>query len=129
AQSLATLERHDEALEWAGLARELAAEDDNAAQMVWRQVTAKLLARRGAHSEAVALARETVEFTTRTDMVCWNAEALLDAAEALTLAGCAEESQRHVEDAVRLFETKGNIVMAERARARLAAASGTTAVS
>jgi class 3 adenylate cyclase/tetratricopeptide (TPR) repeat protein len=125
AQSLATLGRYDEALEWAGVTRELAADDDNVAQIAWRQVTAKVLARRGAHSEAVGLARETVEFTTRTDMVCWNAEALVDAAEAFALAGHAEESDRHLADALRLFEAKGNTVMAETTRARIATIGAT----
>lgn len=43
--------------------------------------------------------------------------ALLDLAEVLVLAG--RDARAEVEQAVGLYERKGNVVMAERARARL----------
>jgi len=47
----------DEAETWAGRSRELGASDDLLAQMLWRQVQARVLARRGAGDEAERLTR------------------------------------------------------------------------
>ena len=49
AASLYALERLDEAEEWTRAAEELAPSDDIASQMLWRQVRAQVLARRGEH--------------------------------------------------------------------------------
>jgi hypothetical protein len=57
AQALYALDRLDEAETWAGRAAELGASADAYAQMLWRQVSAKLHARRGEHGEAELLAR------------------------------------------------------------------------
>ncbi|MDQ5821521.1 MAG: AAA family ATPase, partial [Actinomycetota bacterium] len=59
AQALYALDRLGEADAWAGRAAELGA-SDAFTQMLWRQVRAKVLARRGQHAEAESLAREAV---------------------------------------------------------------------
>ena len=79
---------------------------------------AKLLARRGELEEGERLAREAVALAAETDMLNAHAVALVDLAEVLTLAGKA--SRPELERALALYEQKGNLVMAERTRTKLA---------
>ena len=60
AASLYALARLDEAHEWTETAAGLAPKGDVSSQMLWRQVRARILARRGHHAEAEAFAREAV---------------------------------------------------------------------
>ena len=53
-----------------------------------------------------------------TDMLNAHADALLDLAEVLALAG--QDARAELEEAHALYERKGNLVMAERTRSRLA---------
>ncbi len=48
-----------------------------------------------------------------------HADALIDLAEVLTLAG--KDARPELEQALALYERKGNLVMAERTRARISA--------
>jgi hypothetical protein len=50
-------------------------------------------------------------------MVEWHAAALLSLAEVLTRAGRTAEARPCVEQAVEIYERKGDLVLAERARA------------
>jgi class 3 adenylate cyclase len=111
AESLLALGRLDEAETQTGLAEELAAPDDRLSQALWRQVKAKLEARAG-RPGAEALAREAVALIAETDMVDYHAHALADLAEVT--AGTSP-----LEEAIALFERKGNVVAAEHARAAL----------
>ena len=87
ARALYALDRLDEADAWAGRAAELGASDDAWTQMLWRQVRAKVLARRGEHAEAELLAREAVAICDETDMLNAQGDAYADLAEVLMLAG------------------------------------------
>src|SRR5262249_28055200 len=58
AQAYYELDRLEQADGWAGRASELGASDDKITQMLWRQVRARVLARRNEHEEAERLARE-----------------------------------------------------------------------
>jgi len=118
-QALCALGRYDEAEDWAEKARALGASDDVLTQMLWRQVRAEVLARRGEHAEAERLAREAVALGSETDMVNSRGDAHSDLAEVLELAARRDEAAVEVEKALALYERKGNIVMLERARARL----------
>ena len=109
-------ERYGEAEIWTELARDSAGTDDLDAAVSWQPVHAKILARRGALSEAEGLARETVERVQRTDSISRTADSLLALAEVLRIAGRAEAAQEVVQEAARLYESKGNIVSADRAR-------------
>ena len=60
AQALYALDRFEEADAEAARAAELGMSDDILNEMLWRQVRAKVLARRGEHAEAEQLAREAV---------------------------------------------------------------------
>ena len=87
AASLYALDRRGEADQWTLIAEELATGDDVASNMLWRQVRAKLLARRGEHAGAQRLAHEAVGLAEGTDMLTWHALALTDLADVYSCAG------------------------------------------
>ena len=88
--------------------------------MLWRQVKAKLLARRGEHAEAERLAREAVAIGEETDMLDAQGDVYADLAEVLLLTGKPEEAGAALEQARERYDRKGNRVSAQRARERLA---------
>jgi class 3 adenylate cyclase/tetratricopeptide (TPR) repeat protein len=118
-QALYQADRLDEAEAWANRAVELGGSDDAATQMLWRQVKAKVLARRGERVDAERLAREAVAIAEETDKTDWCATAHADLAEVLELAGEPEQAAAALERALALYERKGNLVLAQRTRARL----------
>jgi tetratricopeptide (TPR) repeat protein len=120
AQALYALDRLEEADAWAGRAAELGVSDDAQIEMLWRQVRAKVLARRGEHEEAERLAREAVAVGEDTDWLDGQGDAHADLAEVLALADRPQEAAGALEQALARYERKGNVVMAKRARARLA---------
>jgi tetratricopeptide (TPR) repeat protein len=119
-QALYALDRLEEADAWAGRAAKLGASDDALTQMLWRQLRAKVLARRDAHAEAERLAREAVAIGQDTDMLDAQGQAHADLAEVLLLAGKADEAATALEQALAHFERKGNLVSKQRAQTRLA---------
>jgi tetratricopeptide (TPR) repeat protein len=118
-QALYALDRLEEADAWAGRAAKLGASDDALTQMFWRQVRAKVLVRRGQHAEAERLAREAVAICEGTDMLDAQGNVYADLAEVLLLGGKPDEAAAALEQALERYERKGNLVMAERAHARL----------
>jgi tetratricopeptide (TPR) repeat protein len=108
-----------EAETWARKSAELGQRDDIITQMLWRQVQAKVRAHQGAFEEAEQLARQAVEYGEQTDMLVARGLTRLDLAEVLEAAGRGAEAAQELEEAHRLFEHKGDVVMADRARARL----------
>ena len=119
-QALYELDRLDEAGDCAVRGEELGAVDDIATQMLWRQLRGKVLARRGEHGEALRLAREAVRLGEPTDALGHRADSLCDLAEVLELAGRPDEAAAVLGQALTLYEQKGNLVLAERSRERLA---------
>jgi DNA-binding SARP family transcriptional activator len=111
--------RDDEAFEVSEVSRRATAPDDLSAGVQWRAVQAKLLARRGDAAAAEELAREAVALAEETDFLVLHADALMDLAELLRLADREGESQPFVEQALELYERKGHVVGASRARALL----------
>ncbi|HEY8815216.1 MAG TPA: adenylate/guanylate cyclase domain-containing protein [Candidatus Dormibacteraeota bacterium] len=82
-------------------------------------VRAKLLARRGEVARAAELAKAMVELAEREDNLNMHGHALMDLAEVLRLAGQTEESRRHIESALDVYDRKANVVSAAAARAVL----------
>ena len=78
------------------------------------------LAHLGRLDEAEPLARKALSYATGSDSVDVHANALLVLAEVLRLAGRHTEAAPPVKEAIALFELKGNVVSAARARAVLA---------
>ena len=111
--------RYEEAETWIRLARESAGSDDLDAAFAWRYVQAKVLARLGAVDEAEQLAREAVDIVARTDALNRHGDSLLALAEILHVLGNEDEALENIRGALRLYEQKGNIVSAERAKAML----------
>ena len=120
AQALYALDRLDEAEAAAGRSRETATSDDYNAQAFWRETQAKVLARRGDLTAAEELAREAVEIINRSDEINHQAQVRASFAEVLELAGRADDARSQLEQALALYEQKGNEVMTERARELLA---------
>jgi tetratricopeptide (TPR) repeat protein len=83
-------------------------------------VKAKVLAARAGYADAERLAREAVTLAAATDLLNVQADAYADFAEVLALAGKRDEAAAALWQALDRYDRKGNIVMAERTRARLA---------
>jgi class 3 adenylate cyclase/tetratricopeptide (TPR) repeat protein len=120
AQALYGLDRLEDAVVWAGRAAELGASDDAYTQMLWRQVRAKVLARRGENAEAERLAREAVAVCEATDMLDAQGDVYADLAEVLSLAGRPKDAVAALGQALGCYERKGNLVSTQRTQARLA---------
>jgi class 3 adenylate cyclase/tetratricopeptide (TPR) repeat protein len=120
ARALYALDRLEEADAWAGRAAELGVSDDAWTEMLWRQVRAKVLARRGEHAEAERLAREAVAICDETDMLDAQGDAYADLAEVLKFASKPTEAASALEQALERYERKESRVSAQRARERLA---------
>jgi tetratricopeptide (TPR) repeat protein len=110
----------EEARVWADRAAELAGVFDPFTHLAEMRVRAKVLARLGEDEIAEGLARECVALAQRTDFVNAQGDAHCDLAEVLTLVGKAEEGASALGQAQGCYERKGNLVMADRVRARLA---------
>ncbi len=88
--------------------------------MLWRQVRAKVLARRGEQAEAERLAREAVAIGETSDYLDAQGDAHGDLAEVLLLGGMPAEAGAALAEALARYERKGNLVAAARLQARLA---------
>ncbi len=118
-EALYALGRYDEARSLSEASERAAAADDVESQMCWRGVRAKTLAREGSIKAAEELAQQAVELARSTDFVNHLGNRLLDLAEVLRLTGRPNEAVAAVQEALRLYKQKGNIVSADKARALL----------
>jgi DNA-binding SARP family transcriptional activator/class 3 adenylate cyclase len=119
AQAVYAQGRFDEALVLAGVAEQLAAEDDVISQVFWRSVRAKVVARRGEDAEALELATHAVALIRTTDSPVTLARTLVDLAEVHSLAGRVDEAGEALREAVDLLESKENVVGARQVAKRL----------
>jgi class 3 adenylate cyclase/DNA-binding SARP family transcriptional activator len=117
ARVLVELGRDGEALKLTNESEELAAPDDPTAEVPWRGARARILARRRQAEDAERLAREGVALAERTDWLNLHGEALMDLADVLRLIGRLDEAAVAARNAAKVFDRKGNTVMASRARA------------
>jgi DNA-binding SARP family transcriptional activator len=113
--------RYDEAEQLIRECEEVARPNDVHSQILWRSMRAKVLARRGLLKEAEQLAREAVDFASKSDFYPAHADALMDLAEVLGLAGDTEGAANAVQEALHFYGLKGNVFAAGRARSQLAA--------
>jgi class 3 adenylate cyclase len=121
AEALYSQDRLEEAARFCRASQDAAATEDLSAQVEWRGVQSKILARSGRHKEAEALAREAVELVAHTDLLGHQGHALLDLAEVLSRTGERREADAAVRAALQLYEEKGDKVMAAQARSMLEA--------
>jgi class 3 adenylate cyclase/tetratricopeptide (TPR) repeat protein len=120
AEALYCLDRTGDAWHWTEVAEQSGAPDDVITQLLIRQVRAKLLARRGDDVEAERLARDAVALSDATDMLACKADARVDLAEVLTLAGRREQAAEALVTAEALYAEKGHLVGVARTQALLA---------
>jgi class 3 adenylate cyclase/tetratricopeptide (TPR) repeat protein len=109
--------RYDEADALTEECEQAARSNDIHAQIRWRAIRAKVMARKGEFDSADSLAREAVALAAESDFLNDHADALLDHAEVLRLGGRRAEASSTVESAVALYEQKGNVLSAGYARA------------
>jgi hypothetical protein len=95
------------------------ADDDVTTQVLARAIEAKLLARRNQLNEAEVVAREAVALAAETEYVDLRGGSLLALGEVLRLAGRSREGAETVQKALDLWEAKGNMRFAAKARALL----------
>jgi tetratricopeptide (TPR) repeat protein len=112
--------RYDDAFELLGAIEENPAPTDSEWLIKRTGVPARLLARRGRFDEAERLARQGVAVAANSEFVVLHADVLLDLAEVLRLAGRPDEADAATAEAVGIYERKGNVAAAERARAAIA---------
>jgi class 3 adenylate cyclase/tetratricopeptide (TPR) repeat protein len=111
--------RDEEALRLSEEAEEVGAADDLLTQLDWRALRARVLARRGKREEAEALAREAEALARQGDTIDVRAETLAAVSEVLQDVGKADEARTYLQEAVNLWEQKGNVASASPARNRL----------
>jgi ATP/maltotriose-dependent transcriptional regulator MalT len=109
----------DEALRLTEISQAAADLDDVDAQVGWRRVRARVLARRGSIPEAERLARAAVRLAEQSDALEIHGTALMVLAEVLRRAGRLQEAAQAIGQALRLYGQKGNLVLAARARSML----------
>ena len=96
--------------------RACAAPEDVVTQAMWRGVRAELLAAEGELAAADALAEEAWTLIAASDLLNDHADVLLARAEVLRLGRARRGGGRYQGGAVELYERKGNLVSAARAR-------------
>jgi len=116
--------KYADAERYAALAERITPPDDVSGVSLWRSVRAKLAAREGKFESAETLAREAAALLEHSDALDPRGKTLLDLAEVLALVGRREEAADEARRALELFETKGNLVAAEWARARVSELTG-----
>ena len=87
--------------------------------IIWRSTRAKVLGRRGEFEAALELANDAVAIASEGDFLPAHAGATEDLAKVLYMAGRRHEATAALAEAIRLYERKGNMLAAERARAFL----------
>ena len=112
--------RYEEAERFVAISEEIAPSDFSDLLNWLRSIKAKLLARDGDVVAAERLAREAVSAVEQRDAVNDHADRLMDLAEVLHIGRNESEAASATVRALKLYELKGNLAMATRARALLA---------
>jgi DNA-binding SARP family transcriptional activator len=115
ARALVATGKLDEAEELAKSASVAGKVDDFTEQVAWRQGLALVHARRGRPGPARRVAREAIELAARSDWLNLHAETLEDLAAVETSAERTGEASSALEEAIALYERKGNRAARERA--------------
>jgi ATP/maltotriose-dependent transcriptional regulator MalT len=108
--------RYEESARFAGECEHLASPDDVASQLLWRCVRGKLKARQGDADGAESLLSAAMGLIETSDHLDLQGTGLLDFAEIRELAGIPGDAAAFADRSARLFERKGNVVSALRAR-------------
>ncbi|MEX0698846.1 MAG: BTAD domain-containing putative transcriptional regulator [Acidimicrobiia bacterium] len=98
----------DQAADLAVMSSSRAPSQSVACQALWRSAHARVLAMSGSRLEAEALARDAVELVP-PDMLNLSAEVLVDLGEVLALCERRDRAAEVLQDAISVFEAKGNL--------------------
>jgi tetratricopeptide (TPR) repeat protein len=109
----------EHAATFASLSRQQAPAESVATQALWRAATARVLALRK-DTEAERLARQAIRLVP-PDMLNLRADLHLDLAETLPATGENDQARAVLDEATDLYERKGNLIGARRARGLTAA--------
>jgi ATP/maltotriose-dependent transcriptional regulator MalT len=90
--------------------RELAGPDDVDAQVLWRSSLGQCLAARGRQEEASVLLDEALELMAGTAAPMMRAQALTARAAVARMAEREDDARRDLDEAVAIYEAKGNVV-------------------
>ena len=123
AEALYEQEADDEAQRLTEVSEGAASDDDATSQIAWRVTRAKLLARRGELERAEELAREAVARADQTEWPNLRGSARTSLAEVLLAGGRPDEAARAAEEAVEIYDAKGNLPAAAGARDLVSAAA------
>jgi DNA-binding SARP family transcriptional activator/class 3 adenylate cyclase len=122
ARALAAQHRYPETIEYTKASEAAARPNDVFANITWRSVRAYALAHQdGRQQEALSLGREAVTVAAQSDFYNAHGDALVELAEILQLAGRAKDAADALDEALRLYDAKRNIVSAANARTLLQA--------
>jgi tetratricopeptide (TPR) repeat protein len=113
------LGERDAALAAIEVTERLGAKEDLANFILTHSVRARLALTDGDLAEAERWARSAADYAARTDFVVSQGEAKLELAQVLAAAGGREEALGHAQEALALFEAKGDQPHAAEARAVL----------
>ena len=111
---------YDEAYELSGFTERITVKGDVDAEVRWRFLRAKTLARWGRHDEAEPLAMEAVRIVAATDYLDLHADTLDALAEVLRLADRNADAAATLGEAIAVRRRKGNVAAAARAERMLA---------
>jgi tetratricopeptide (TPR) repeat protein len=103
--------RDEEALPYLNMAEQLTSASDVSSQAFWRAVKAPILARQGRLAEAEELASVAVAMLKETEHPGFEADALVELAVCLGLAGKREDALRCLAEAISLHQRKGDLVL------------------
>jgi tetratricopeptide (TPR) repeat protein len=106
--------RDEEALPLLAMAEELTSANDTGSQAFWRSVRAPILARSGQLLKAEELAQSAVEMLRKTESPGLQADALGELTTVLVLAGKRDAALESIDEAISLYEAKGNLVSRNR---------------
>jgi predicted ATPase/DNA-binding SARP family transcriptional activator len=120
AEALYAQGRLAEARYLADEAQEIAVSGDFSAQVEWRTISVKLLARHGQFAAARDLADQALAMLQLPAHTLHWAEVLVAKAEVLELAGAGAEAQDCLRQALALYTERRAVPLAERTRATLA---------
>jgi tetratricopeptide (TPR) repeat protein len=120
ARSLFELGRLEEAEELTRESRDVGMKADDPFQAAWNLTLGRVLAGQGDLEEGERLVREGIGLLEPTQFLTDRAFSMLDLAEVLRMTGRIDEARSALEVAIGLFEQKGNVLSADRARRLLA---------
>jgi class 3 adenylate cyclase len=119
AEAVDEQDRHEEAAKLCAISERLAIAGDMLSQLLWRRVKARALAREGRLKPALELSGAAVSFAEQTDALNEQADAWMDQAKVLRLAGLHLQAERALLRAIDRYRRKGNVVSEAQAQALL----------